>query len=55
MVPSRLFDGFYAFYQRNLTSARSFLSEKFPNSKFYFQIGENLVVFSFKILKKIYF
>jgi hypothetical protein len=41
-----LFDGFYAFYQRNFTSARFFFSDIFPNGKFYFQIGENLVGFS---------
>jgi hypothetical protein len=55
MVPSRLFDGFYAFYQRNLTSARFFLSEILPNGKFYFQIGGNSADFSQQILKKIYF
>jgi hypothetical protein len=55
MVPSRLFDGFYAFYERNLTSARFYFSEILPNGKFYIQIGENLVVFSLQILKKIYF
>jgi hypothetical protein len=55
MVPNRLFDGFYAFYERNLTSARFYFSEILPNGKFYIQIGENLVVFSLQILKKIYF